>query len=67
MRSGDIQKGTQLRRKDPHRAWLVSNVEIIYRNQPIPAHGIVSPWDFKRGKPVLPKEIIDGIAEERRD
>ena len=65
MRSGDIQKGTQLRRKDPHKPWQVTNIEIIYRNQPIPAHGIVSPWDFKRGKPVLPRSIIDGIAEEK--
>ena len=66
MRSGNTQLGTQLRRKDPYKAWIVSNIEIIYRNQPIPAHGIVSPWDFKRDKPVLPRQLIEEIARDKQ-
>ena len=51
MRGGDIQKNTQMRRKDVSKGWMVGNVEIVYRNQPIPAHGILAPWDWKRNKP----------------
>jgi hypothetical protein len=58
MRSGDIQKGTQMRRIDADRGWIATNVEIIYRNQPIPAHGIVALWDYKRDKPSIPEECL---------
>lgn len=51
MRSHDIQRGTQMRRVDTDKGWMVSNVHIVYRNQPIPAHGIVAPWDFRNDRP----------------
>jgi hypothetical protein len=51
MRSGDIQKGTQMRRLDTNKGWQVGNVAIYYRNQRVPEHGIVAPWDFKLEKP----------------
>lgn len=51
MRSNDIQRGTQMRRINPDKGWYVSNVQIVYRNQPIPEHGIVAPWDFRNDRP----------------
>jgi len=66
MRNGDVQKGTQLRRIDTSKPWQVTNVHVVYRNQPIPEHGIIAPWDFKRSKPVLPKDITDAIAAEKQ-
>jgi len=64
MRSGDLQKGTQMRRIDPDKGWMVTNVEIVYRNQPVPAHGVVALWDYKRGKPgelTSLRSLPDGI------
>lgn len=51
MRGGDIQRNTQMRRKDLSKGWVVSNVEIIYRNQPVPEHGILAEWDWKTNSP----------------
>ena len=51
MRGNDIQQNTQMRRKDVSKGWHVNNVEIIYRNQPIPAHGILPEWDWGRKEP----------------
>jgi hypothetical protein len=51
MRSGNLQEGTQMRRLDTNKGWQVGNVAIYYRNQRIPEHGIVAPWDFLNEKP----------------
>ena len=59
MRSGDIQKGTQMRRLDTNKGWQVGNVEIVYRNQSIPAHGVVALWDYREDKP---EEINGDLA-----
>jgi len=68
MRSGDIQKGTQMRRKDTNLGWTARNAEIVYRNQPIPVHGIVALWDYKRDEPTVPEwklsASLEGIETE---
>lgn len=61
MRGNDIQRNTQMRRKDVSKGWIVSNVEIIYRNQTIPEHGILAEWDWKTNAPSetfnIPEEL----------
>ena len=56
MRSGDIQKGTQMRRLDTNKGWQVGNVAIYYRNQRVPEHGIVAPWDYTTNSPLESNE-----------
>lgn len=58
MRGSNINENTQMRRRDLGKGWIVSNVEIIYRNQPIPEHGIVAPWDWDRGCPFTLEKLI---------
>ena len=52
---GNLQKHTQMRRRDTNLGWIVSNVEIMYRNQSIPDHGIVALWDYQRDAPSIPE------------
>jgi hypothetical protein len=51
MRGPDVNKNTQMRRIDTRKGWTPSNVTIMYRNQIVPEHGILSPWDWKTNRP----------------
>lgn len=41
----------QLCRKDLDGPWSIENVEIRYKNQKVPADGVVPDWDFAESKP----------------
>lgn len=54
MRGSNIQKHTQLCRIDTEKPWADDNVEVRYKNQPVPEDGKVGEWCFEKVEADLP-------------
>jgi hypothetical protein len=51
MRGNKPTECTQMCRLDTSRGWHLDNVEIRYKLQPIPKHGVLPDWDISNGRP----------------
>lgn len=51
MRGNKPTECTQMCRLDTSRGWHKDNVEIRYKLQPIPEHGVLPDWDISNGRP----------------
>ena len=61
LRGNNPIKNTQMRRKDTSKGWTVDNVEIIYKNQPIPESGMVPDWSVDEGRALTWEEMKDEL------
>ena len=63
-RGNNPLKHTQMCRLDTSEPWEVGNVEIRFKNQPIPKSGMVPDWNIDEGRPYTWAEMDQEAQDE---